>query len=109
MSSLAELAGDENSSERSKTFIFDNESHTLGNCLVFIINNYPEVMFCGYTTPHPSEVKLHLRIQTNGPRAVDILRRGLMDLDKMCDKIISKFKTAMTNYTERPKEEDQHL
>lgn len=26
----------------------------------------PEVEFCGYTAPHPSEPKIHLRIQMYG-------------------------------------------
>lgn len=26
----------------------------------------PEVTFCGYSVPHPSEHKINLRIQTNG-------------------------------------------
>lgn len=28
--------------------------------------NSPDVEFCGYTMPHPSEPKMHLRIQTWG-------------------------------------------
>lgn len=26
----------------------------------------PAVEFCGYTIPHPSDAKMHLRIQTTG-------------------------------------------
>ena len=26
----------------------------------------PNVVFCGYSVPHPSENKINLRIQTNG-------------------------------------------
>lgn len=56
----------------------------------------PEVVFCGYTVAHPAEKKLHVRIQTSGPRAVDILQRGLQDLEKLCDEITTKFK--VNNY-----------
>jgi DNA-directed RNA polymerase I and III subunit RPAC2 len=34
---IAELAGDENSGENSRTFVFENEGHTLGNILKSII------------------------------------------------------------------------
>jgi DNA-directed RNA polymerase I and III subunit RPAC2 len=33
----------------------------------------PEVSFCGYSIPHPSENKLNLRIQTTGKNTNDVL------------------------------------
>lgn len=51
----------------------------------------PEVNFCGYTVPHPAEQKMHFRIQTNGFRAVDILQRGLEDLEKLCEHTLKVF------------------
>lgn len=59
----------------------------------------PDVSFCGYTVPHPADTKMHLRIQTakNG-RAVDVLRRGLVDLEKVCDYTIESFDNAFKEY-----------
>ena len=47
-----------------RTFVFKNEGHTLGNALRAVILQNPEVIFCGYTLPHPAEDQMHLRIQT---------------------------------------------
>lgn len=60
-----------------------------------ILNFSPEVVFCGYTVPHPAERKLHVRIQTNGPRAIDILKRGLKELEKLCDETTVTFKVGV--------------
>lgn len=59
------------------------------------MNSSPEVVFCGYTVPHPAERKLHVRIQTNGPKAIDILKRGLKDLENLCDETTVIFKVSV--------------
>ena len=48
-------------SDSSKTFVFVDEDHTLGNSLRYVIMRDPSTAFCGYTIPHPSENKMHLR------------------------------------------------
>ncbi|EDW27259.1 GL21124 [Drosophila persimilis] len=98
MGALAELAGDEKNGEGSRTFVFLNEGHTLGNALKTIIARYPEVDFCGYTIPHPTEQKLHFRIQSRRDRAVDLLKRGLEDLEALCDHTIDTFGKEMDNF-----------
>ena len=76
---LTQLSG---STETAASFQFDGEDHTLGNALRYIIhkkcvivfctheekltNASPDVEFCGYSIPHPSEAKMNLRIQTYG-------------------------------------------
>lgn len=96
MPAIAELASDDNVGDRSKTFVFENEGHTLGNVLKSIICRYSDVQFCGYTVPHPAESIMHLRIQANkNVKAIDVLRRGLEDLEKVCDHTITTFETAM--------------
>lgn len=61
----------------------------------------PDVNFCGYTVPHPADTKMHLRIQTSkNVRAVDALRRGLVDLEKVCDHTITTFENAYKDYLE---------
>ncbi|KAK9870321.1 hypothetical protein WA026_006407 [Henosepilachna vigintioctopunctata] len=84
--------------ESSKTFVFEDEGHTLGNALRYMIVNNPNVQFCGYTVPHPSESKMHLRIQMFKGRAVDALKKGLEDLVKMCDHSLLVFNEEMSIY-----------
>lgn len=48
------------------SFVIEQEDHTLGNSLRYFINKNPDVEFCGYTIPHPSETKMNIRIQTWG-------------------------------------------
>ncbi|CAG9765544.1 unnamed protein product [Ceutorhynchus assimilis] len=98
--SVAQLAGSEASNDSSKTFVFQNEGHTLGNALRGIISSYPDVQFCGYTVPHPAENKMHFRIQMYQGKAVDALKRGLNDITKVCDVILDKFDQEFTSFNE---------
>lgn len=96
---IAELASDDNIGDRSKTFVFENEGHTLGNVLKSIICRYDDVLFCGYTVPHPSESVMHFRIQAGkNAKAIDILRRGLEDLVHVCDHTLDQFTGALNEY-----------
>jgi DNA-directed RNA polymerase I and III subunit RPAC2 len=55
----------------------------------------PEVEFCGYTIPHPSEAKMNLRIQTyDSTTAVEALEKGLEALMDLCDVVTDKFTSA---------------
>ncbi|RHZ67256.1 hypothetical protein Glove_302g23 [Diversispora epigaea] len=77
---------------RSVTFTIIGEDHTLGNALRYTIMLNPEVEYCGYSIPHPSEEKLNLRIQTTeNITAIEALSKGLEDLRTMCDYIKEKF------------------
>lgn len=76
----------------------------------------PEVTFCGYSVPHPSERKINFRIQTNGEScwtaayhnyqcsdwpgvpAVDALRKGLDDLHELCDHVLHTFQVQCGLY-----------
>uniref|UniRef100_A0A1B0G937 DNA-directed RNA polymerases I and III subunit RPAC2 n=1 Tax=Glossina morsitans morsitans TaxID=37546 RepID=A0A1B0G937_GLOMM len=102
MGALAEVAGDE-SNEGSRTFVFQDEGHTLGNSLKTIVTRYPDVDFCGYTIPHPAENKLHFRIQSSQSRAIDILKRGLEDLEKLCDHTITTFEAEVKAFNDKDK------
>ncbi|CAG9861784.1 unnamed protein product [Phyllotreta striolata] len=77
--------------DKSKTFVFQDEGHTLGNALRCVISNYPDVQFCGYTVPHPAESKMHFRIQTYNGKAIEALKKGLEDLMQLCDITLDKF------------------
>lgn len=79
----------------SATFSILQEDHTLGNALRYMIMRNSKVDFCGYSIPHPSEEKLHMRIQTEeGYSAVEAMEEGLDSLINMCLHIQETFETA---------------
>ncbi|KAE8144968.1 DNA-directed RNA polymerase [Aspergillus avenaceus] len=78
--------------ETAASFQFEGEGHTLGNALRYAIMKNPQVEFCGYTIPHPSETKMNLRIQTyDTTNAVEALEKGLDTLMELCDVVSDKF------------------
>ncbi|CAF0773411.1 unnamed protein product [Adineta steineri] len=86
------------------SFIIRDEDHTLGNSLRYVIMKNPDVDFCGYTIPHPSESKINFRIQskinndsTSTP-AIDIFRQGLVDLKQMCSIVLEKYEETTKTF-----------
>ncbi|SPO35423.1 related to Rpc19 - DNA-directed RNA polymerases I and III, 18KD subunit [Pseudozyma flocculosa] len=64
------------------TFCLKEEDHTLGNSLS------ARVEFCGYSVPHPSEAKIHLRVQMyDNASAMDAVRDALDNLDRLFETI----------------------
>ncbi|KOB66854.1 putative DNA-directed RNA polymerases I and III subunit RPAC2, partial [Operophtera brumata] len=57
-----------------------------------------DVEFCGYTVPHPAESKMHFRIQAQETPALEILKRGLRDLEKVCDHTIDLFEKEVKEF-----------
>ncbi|KAJ1651759.1 RNA polymerase subunit AC19 [Coemansia sp. RSA 1694] len=85
----------------SMTFSIKEEDHTLGNALRWCIMQNPQVDFCGYSIPHPSEAKTHVRIQTtDSTNAIDSMNKGLDDLKAVCQLVRSKLhqRLAEGNY-----------
>jgi DNA-directed RNA polymerase I and III subunit RPAC2 len=88
--------------ETAASFQFEGEDHTLGNALRYIIMKNPDVEFCGYSIPHPSETKMHLRIQTyDGVSVYTVLEKGLKDLMDLCDVVTEKFTVARDEFNHR--------
>lgn len=86
---LSEGASEDGS---AASFQITDEDHTLGNALRHMIMKNPEVEFCGYSIPHPSEAKLNIRIQTYGNiTAVEALHQGLDNLAELCTIVETKF------------------
>ncbi|EMF11644.1 DNA-directed RNA polymerase I and III 14 KDA polypeptide [Sphaerulina musiva SO2202] len=80
------------STDTAASFAFEKEDHTLGNVLRYLISKNPDVEFVGYSIPHPSEAFMNLRIQTwDNVSVFEVLRKGLQDLEDMCDVIEEKF------------------
>ncbi|KAF2246354.1 RBP11-like subunits of RNA polymerase [Trematosphaeria pertusa] len=93
------LAG---ATETAASFQFDGEDHTLGNALRYVIMKNPDVEFCGYSIPHPSEAKMNIRIQTyDGVSVYAVLEKGLQDLMDMCDIVEDKFRAAREDFKDR--------
>ncbi|ETN40813.1 uncharacterized protein HMPREF1541_05093 [Cyphellophora europaea CBS 101466] len=88
-------------SSHAASFQIEKEDHTLGNALRYFINKNPDVEFCGYTIPHPSETKMHIRIQTwedTSTTAYEALRKGLLDMVEACDVVTEKFESARDEF-----------
>lgn len=80
----------------SITFIIQNEDHTLGNALRWMIMKNPAVEFCGYSIPHPSDGFIQIRIQTDETiTAKEALKKGLEDLKELSAHIRTEFKSAV--------------
>ncbi|KAF5709114.1 DNA-directed RNA polymerase I III subunit RPAC2 [Fusarium mundagurra] len=79
------------STDTAASFEFIDEGHTLGNALRYIIMKNPDVEFCAYSIPHPSEPKMNIRIQTYSGTAVDALKKGLVDIQEVCDVVADEF------------------
>ncbi|KAJ5570270.1 uncharacterized protein N7459_009700 [Penicillium hispanicum] len=86
------------STETAASFQFESEGHTMGNALRFAIM---KKLFCGYTIPHPSDAKMHLRIQTtDSTTALEALEKGFDDLMDLCDVVSDKFTVARDQFNE---------
>ena len=53
-------------SESECTFALADEDHTLGNAIRYALNRHADVVFAGYSVPHPSEPVVNVRVQTSG-------------------------------------------
>ncbi|KIM94956.1 hypothetical protein OIDMADRAFT_134793, partial [Oidiodendron maius Zn] len=87
------------------SFEFKKEDHTLGNALRYIIMKNPDVEFCGYSIPHPSEEIMTIRIQTYEGAVVDALKKGFDDLMDLCDVVADKFTAAREEFAEQQMQE----
>lgn len=105
-----EVVETEGGDETCQTFVLKGEDHTLGNPLRYVISKNPQVKFCGYTVPHPSECKINLRIQTYGAPAAEVFKKGLEDLQSICDHMSSAFEEAVKQHKEgHSSESDQNV
>ncbi|KAI9638543.1 DNA-directed RNA polymerase [Dioszegia hungarica] len=80
------------------TFCLAQEDHTLGNALRWMIMKDADVEFCGYSAPHPSEPKIHLRIQMyENLSAVDCLRKALANLRDLLTTVKDKYELSLAS------------
>ncbi|CAK7232074.1 RNA polymerase subunit AC19 [Sporothrix bragantina] len=88
------------STPSAASFEFLEENHTMGNALRYIIMKNPDVEFCAYAIPHPSEAKMNIRIQTYEGTAIEALEKGLRDLQDLCDVVGEKYWDARNQFAE---------
>ncbi|UZJ52827.1 hypothetical protein CBS101457_002147 [Exobasidium rhododendri] len=70
------------------SYCFHHEDHTLGNAMRYMLMKNPDVEFCGYSAPHPSEPKIHLRIQMfDHKSSLVALREALTQLEGLFETI----------------------
>ena len=96
---LVVLAGERDSGDACRTFIFHQENHTLGNSLRHMLLMNPRVVFAGYTIPHPAEDQMHIRIQTvEEYPAQTALKTALQDLKSLALLSKQKFLDDVARY-----------
>jgi len=96
---LLETINTEDNDPTCVTFVLHGEDDTLGNSLRYVISTYKEVEACHYTRPHPTEDKIHFRIQTyDDVPALMMLKRGFEDLKHYAETIHDKFEEAERAY-----------
>ncbi|KAM0752804.1 RBP11-like subunits of RNA polymerase [Meredithblackwellia eburnea MCA 4105] len=90
------------------TYCIYEEDHTLGNLLRWMLMKNPDVEFCGYSAPHPSEAKIHLRIQMyDNKSSLDALHTAINNLEEMTKVIEDKYKESLASGDfDRPEELD---
>lgn len=89
------MASSASREEFGTTFALEDEDHTLANSLRFFLNKDPNVSFCGYSMPHPSEEVVNLRVQTTGRvTPAQAVKSACEELKRVCSHIETTFKEA---------------
>ncbi|KAH0572406.1 DNA-directed RNA polymerases I and III 16 kDa polypeptide [Spironucleus salmonicida] len=80
----------------AKTFVFQDEDHTLGNALTFCLQQNPDVVVAGYDVPHPAEESIQLRVQTiEGVSSVKAVLQAAQLLGQIADDYLTQLKDQM--------------
>ena len=85
--------------DNTVTFLLQDEDHTMGASIVDVLNRSSNVVFAGYTIPHPSERKVQLCVQTNGEVSPkDAVLAAAETLAKMCDSTKKLFRSRFEEF-----------
>ncbi|XP_050434691.1 probable DNA-directed RNA polymerases I and III subunit RPAC2 isoform X2 [Adelges cooleyi] len=86
-------------SELDRTFVFEDEGHTLGSLLTYVLESFPETDFCAYSIRHPSENRIYVRLKVRPGNSVeDVFKKGIDELNKMFSHVKKTFKKAVTTF-----------
>lgn len=84
----------------SMTFVLRGEDHTLGNALRYVLMKNRDVVFCGYSIPHPSEDVMNIQVKTTGKPATDVFQQALTDLRTMFRHIKTAYEEEVEAFEE---------
>ena len=70
--------------------IIVNENHTLGNLITRVIQDHPDIEFCGYNVDHLYVNELTLRYKTNGKSIIDIVDTSINYLINLYKHLIKQ-------------------
>jgi len=90
-----------NADNTCATLVLVGEDHTLGNSFRYMLAKNKRVDFVGYSIPHPSEMKLNMRVQTRAAEGVpvtDVLVESAQTLADVCDHVLATFDEAERQY-----------
>eukprot|EP01117_Protostelium_nocturnum_P012100 TRINITY_DN4433_c0_g1_i1.p1 TRINITY_DN4433_c0_g1~~TRINITY_DN4433_c0_g1_i1.p1 ORF type:complete len:110 (+),score=34.37 TRINITY_DN4433_c0_g1_i1:90-419(+) len=85
----------------SATFVIQDEDHTIGNSLRYMLMKNPKVSFAGYSIPHPSKPEMNVRVQTSNEsiEAVSVVKESLDNLKEVCLHVLQVFETEVALFT----------
>ena len=94
------IISDKEDGDFNCTYSFQNEDHTLGNILRYMLMNDRNTLFCGYSIPHPSEDVMNIRLQTKEENTNQIMGRAMDRVIEIGDILSNKFKKALNDFDE---------
>lgn len=80
------------------TYIMEDEDHTLGNALRYVLMRSKDTSFCGYSVPHPTESRINIRLQTTGKPAHEVMKEGIDTLAAAGDAMSAAFEAALDQF-----------
>ena len=80
------------------TYTFQNEDHTLGNILRYMLMKDSNTLFCGYSIPHPSEDIMNIRLQTKEKSTNEVMENAMNRIDEISDILSNKFQKALNDF-----------
>eukprot|EP00834_Sanchytrium_tribonematis_P004190 NODE_191_length_13422_cov_1.451025.p12 type:complete len:105 gc:universal NODE_191_length_13422_cov_1.451025:640-326(-) len=88
----------EHDNKTCATFSIENEDHTIGNLLRWMLMKDERVEFAAYSIPHPSDNRIHLRIQTAEHPASLVLDDAFTNLLQIVDHMETTWQEAVVNF-----------
>eukprot|EP00397_Hematodinium_sp_SG-2012_P059754 GEMP01076970.1.p2 GENE.GEMP01076970.1~~GEMP01076970.1.p2 ORF type:complete len:103 (+),score=30.68 GEMP01076970.1:94-402(+) len=90
----------------NKTFLFNNEDHTLGNVVRYMLMRDPAVEFAGYSVPHPSEPVMNIRVQcVNGESAETAMADALENIIGVCNHVGKVYNKKVEEFKKSPQDD----
>jgi DNA-directed RNA polymerase I and III subunit RPAC2 len=92
------IISDKEEGDFNCTYSFQNEDHTLGNILRYVLMKDINTLFCGYSIPHPCEDLMNVRLQTKNENTNQVMSKAMDRVNEIGDVLSNKFKKALEVY-----------